>query len=240
MKVVCELVPGTKLDLLSNLVKELTEYIDVFDIPDSPLGKPYPSSLTVATYLKLITNKEVFGHIRLKDVNLNALISLVKSAVLFKIDAVVLLQGDNPTIGPSVSLTSTEQAIEVLKRELKGEELPKIGALLSLRYPKERILRRLRSNADLFLVLRLSRPSDIEDISKEAKKLGVELYPYILVKTVKSKRILSSLSGQYSVELNNLESFIENLRDLVNGVVISCPGDHKGLVEAVKIAKSVV
>jgi len=240
MKIVCELAPSTKLDLLNNLVKELMEYTDVFDIPDSPLGKPYPNSLTVATYLKLTTNKEVFSHIRLKDVNLNALISLVKSAILFKIDAVVLLQGDNPAIGPPVSFTSTEQAIEVLKGELKGEELPKIGALLSLRYPKERILQRLRLNVDLLLILRLSNPSDIEDISKEAKRSRIELYPYVLVKTAKSKRILSSLGGQYSVELNNLKSFIENLRDLVNGVVISCPGDRKGLVEAVKIAKSVV
>ncbi|WFO76006.1 5,10-methylenetetrahydrofolate reductase [Desulfurococcaceae archaeon MEX13E-LK6-19] len=234
MKILVELAPRKEIGELETILTSVKEYVDCFDIPESPLGIPAPNSIATGIYVKNVTGKCVISHIRLYDVNRTALLSLAYAAQLYGIDGIVLTHGDIPRSGVIVRDITTIDAIKLLEKEVPKL---KIGAIISLRYPFEDIVKRIDSGADFYLVLRLSKES-IEKYMKvldAAEKQGVELYPYIIVSTEKNKKILEKIK-QPSIPLNELQGFLSEYRDLLHGVVFSSPLDLDGLIKSLEIA----
>jgi len=97
---------------------------------------------------------DCIAHVRLADVNHLGFLSLAYAAQFFGVDKLLVTTGDPPKVGKSVGQLTSEKALE-LARNYNIKKL-KIGAILSLRFPLEKIYERLEKGFDLYLVLRLS------------------------------------------------------------------------------------
>ncbi|RLG77289.1 MAG: hypothetical protein DRO12_02655 [Thermoprotei archaeon] len=233
MEVLVELVPK-KLSKFVEILREVSNYADGVDIPDSPLGKPSPSSPVVSGAIKaLYPNLKVIAHIRLADINELALLAQIKALTMLGVDGVVVTRGDQPAVGSSTSNISSEQALRIVRENLRSSV--KLGAVLSLRYPREDILSRLRAGFDFFLVTRLSHESfeKFLDICETARHYGTKLYPYVIIATDKNVDIMKILSQPY-VKADEVPRFVDRLRGVVDGVVLSCPRDYETLLNLLK------
>jgi len=233
-------------DVLARLVLEVSgdlDYyygisrglVDCFDVPESPLGYPGVNSVASCVYLKTRYGVCCIAHVRLYDVNSVALHSLAKAVETFGIDGLVLTMGDRPKIGSSVDELHTVSAIDSLK---KSGYCIRIGAILSLRYGLEDIINRLRIGADFFLVLRLGLETldKYRKIYRHARDLGKGLYPYIIVATDSNRKLLARID-QPCVEVNEIRDFISEIKNYVDGVILSVPREKERLREILKIAK---
>ncbi len=234
MRILVELAPMKKREKLDAILVSIREFVDCFDIPESPLGIPAPNAIVTGVYVKEVTDKCVISHIRLYDINRTALLSLAYAAQTYGIDGVVLTHGDTPRNGTIVRDISTPEAVKLLKKEVPKL---KIGAIISLRYPLNEIIKRLEMGADFYLVLRLSRDSADKylKVLEVAEKQGVELYPYIIVSTGKNSRVLEKIE-QPSIPLEGLHDFLSEYKHLLHGAVFSSPLDFDGLVKSLEIA----
>jgi len=196
--------------------------VDCFDVPESPLGYPGVNSVASCVYLKTRYGVCCIAHVRLYDVNALALHSLAHACEVFGIDGLVLTMGDRPRVGTVVHDLCTEKAIELLRKT--GYRV-KLGALISLRYSLEDILSRLSGTmADFFFVLRLGWETmdDYVGVYRESRRLGKELYPYVLVATESNRKILSRINQPY-ILASELPDYLRELHGIVDGIVLSIP-----------------
>ncbi len=234
MELLVELVP-TKRFL--EVARAVASYVDGFDIPEAPMGMPRPNSIIVGTLLRqaLGYDYKVIAHARLGDVNPVALASLIMGAELAELDGVLITVGDRPAYGTFVNQMYTDQAVEFLRNDI-GIRIA-LGAILSLRYDLNAISSRVRKPFDFFHAMRVSRNSIdvLSRVSEMVSSLGKKLYAYLIVATPRNREFVESELRQPFIEINELRSFVEDIRDLVSGVIVSCPLDREGRIEAVKL-----
>ena len=236
MEILIELVPSKKF---LEYAKAVASYVDGFDIPESPMGIPRPSSTVIGAVLRRVLGYgyTVVSHVRLCDVNPVALASTVMGAEVAEIDGVLLTVGDKPVYGSSVNQLSSEQAAEFLRSI--GVKIA-LGAILSMRYELNAIKSRVEKPFDFFYALRVSIDS-IERLSRVSEivaALGKKLYAYAIVATHRNREFIEKELRQPYVELSRLCEFVERIQDFVNGVVLSCPLDREGQIESVKLLRS--
>ena len=209
--------------------------VDCFDVPESPLGFPGVNSVASCVYLKSRYGVCCIAHVRLFDINSVALHSLARAVEVFGIDGLVLTMGDEPKIGSRVVELDTVSAIESLRKS--GYRI-RIGAIISLRYGLDDIINRLNIGADFFLVLRLGEETldKYRIVYRYARDLGKELYPYIIVATDSNRKLLTRIDQPY-VEINGIRDFISEIKDYVNGVILSIPKEKERLREILEVAK---
>lgn len=230
MEVLLELIP-VKLRRAVEVLEKASPKVAGLDIPESPVGVPAPNSVAMGAAVKaLLPETKVFSHIRLVDVNEVALLSLIKAAKAVGIDGVVLTRGDPPALGRAVGRLSTEEALDLVRSRVRHPV--KLGAVLSMRYDEARIVERMRRGFNFFLVLRLSEDSMEKylRVAEAAEVYGVKLYPYVIVESERNRALLESL-GQPSVRRRDVDRFIDELRGVAAGVIVSCPDDHECLEE---------
>ncbi|HIP56720.1 MAG TPA: hypothetical protein EYH02_01410 [Ignisphaera aggregans] len=236
MEILIELVPSRKF---LEYAKAVANYVDGFDIPESPMGVPRPSSTVVGAVLKRVLGHDytVVSHVRLSDINPVALASTVMGAEVAELDGVLLTVGDKPVYGSSVNQLSSEQAAEFLRSI--GVRIA-LGAILSMRYELNAIRSRVEKPFDFFYALRVSIDS-IEKLSRVSEivtGLGKKLYAYAIIATQRNREFIEKELRQPYIELPKLSEFVEHVQDLVNGVIISCPLDREGQIESVKLLHS--
>ncbi len=234
MELLVELVP-TKRFL--EVARAIASYVDGFDIPEAPMGIPRPSSIVIGTVLRqaLGYNYKVIAHVRLSDVNPVALASLVMGAELAELDGVLITVGDRPAYGTFVNQVYTDQAVEFLRNDI-GVRIA-LGAILSLRYDLNAISSRVRKPFDFFHAMRVSRNNIdmLSRVSEMVSSLGKKLYAYVIVATPRNREFIESKLKQPFIRIDELRDFVDYVKDLVSGVVISCPLDREGRIEAVKL-----
>jgi hypothetical protein len=223
------------------LVMALQEHVTGFDVPEAPMGVPRPSSVVVSALIKraLGDSVKVFAHVRLGDVNPVGLASLVLGAEVAGIDGVLLTTGDKPAYGEFVRQITTEDAVDFLRRVV-GVKVS-LGAVISLRYGVEAIYSRLERPFSFYHVLRASRENVelLKAVSKRARELNKRLYAYLLVATERNRGLVESLRQPF-VNLESVEEEALLFKDLVDGLIVSCPNDREGLIEATRALGRVV
>ncbi len=209
------------------------------DIPESPMGKATASSIAVASYLRGTGLECVLPHVRVCDLNRLALLSVAKAARAIGVWGLLVTYGDPPVVGSCTdAFVSSAEAIEFVRRNISYA--PRLGAVLSLRYPMPEMLSRLRSLADFFLVLRLGEETwnKFVSISEEATKLGKALIPYVIVRTKTNRGIFAELD-QPTVEMSELSYWVGRVCQVAGNVLLSLPeASREEVVEAVEIAKA--
>ncbi len=223
-------------DSIERIVPRLRGLVEAFDLPESPLGLPMPSSIPLSVFLSLGYGVSVIPHVRLLDHNELGLISLIQGLWLSGVDKVLLTIGDKPGIGRALcGWERSEEAVEWIKRY---EPSMSVGLIISLNYSLDRIVERLRSQADFFYVMYLSGETmeKYEKVVAAARRLGKKIMPYLIIRTRRNEEIIEHL-GQPHVDIEDLEVWAAMLRDKADAVILSVPGDRQGLVEAVEIAR---
>ncbi len=234
MEIIAELKPTKNKYKLSKTVDKLRPYVDFFDIPESPLGKPIAHSVLLASYLREVLGVEVIPHIRVQDLNKTALLSIIGGLEFLGIERVVLLRGD-PTSGNSSSKLTVEEAAFYTK---KNSEFLETGAIISLRYPIADILKRISNRyLDFFLVLRASQYQEkLEVVRQYADRKRI--YVYIIIATEKNLPFMREILGDQPLHtLNEVAAFAESVKEFADGVVLSCPFDVDAIVEASKLIR---
>ncbi|MCE4613445.1 MAG: hypothetical protein F7C07_06405 [Desulfurococcales archaeon] len=229
MELIAELVDARSREELIRKAETLLTVFDAIDIPDSPLGKPSIHSVTASLILSEALGADVIAHIRVIDYNRLAIESLLKTLRMSRIARLVFLRGDPPRGSTALSDYSPEEALLKARKALPGARL---GLLLSLRKSLEEILERMRLAPDFMLVLNLSSENIgfLERVAGEAKRVGVKLYPYIIVESEKNRDLLAGIGQPRVRSGESLEGLVESIEGLVDGVLLSCPLDYEHLV----------
>ncbi len=211
---------------LQGYVPDVIELADAIDIPESPLGIPHPNSVATAAYLKARYGCEVIPHVRLTDLNKVSLLSLAYAAKAFDVYGLVILRGEGHV--PDW-VSSSEEAALIIKGT-KGLRDLRLGAILSLRHPPDKIVKRVEGPFSFFLATRLDlrNPEEQEKSLRHARSLGKEVYPYVIVATKDNRDVISYVKQPFITE-GELRDVIERLEGLVDGVVVSVPHDREGL-----------
>ena len=187
MKVYAESVLGLGRDLkyIERFVKTIKSCANGVDIPESSLGYPSINSVVLASIIVNVFNVDTIAHVRLADVNHLGFLSLAYAAQSLSIGRLLVTVGDPPKVGKPVSYLASEDSLKLAR--VYGVRRLKIGAILSLRFPLEKIYERLRRDFNFYLVLRFSEKNldKFAKVSEKATGLGKELYPYVIVATEK-------------------------------------------------------
>lgn len=209
------------------------------DIPESPMGQATASSIAVAAYLRGTGIRCVLPHVRICDLNKLALLSIAKAARAIGAWGLLITYGDLPSIGSCTGFfTSSIEAVEFVRGSIRLP--PRLGTVLSLRYPLPEVLARLRSPADFFLVLRLGESTwdKFVSVGEEASRLGKVLIPYVIVETKTNRDVITALK-QPVVGMSELSDWVGRVCQVVGNVLLSLPeASQAEIVEAVKTAKA--
>ena len=225
LKIIAEVTPG-RVHGLQGYLPEVAELADAVDIPESPLGIPHPNSVATAAYLKARYGCEVIPHVRLVDLNKVSLLSLAYAAKAFGAYGLVILRGE----GRAPTWVGSSEEAALIVKGTKGLRDLRLGAILSLRYPPDKIVKRAEGPFSFFLATRLDsrNPEEQEESLRHVRSLGKEVYPYVIVATKDNRDIISYVKQPFITE-GELRNVVEGLEDLVDGVVVSVPHDRKGL-----------
>ncbi|MEB3773972.1 MAG: hypothetical protein GSR86_03485 [Desulfurococcales archaeon] len=226
MELIAELDGSRDLRELEEKVNPLKDLYDWIDLPDSPMGSPGPFSILAGCILEERYGVKTIPHLRLADLNMLAVKSIAKTLPLTRIKRLVLLRGDKPRSGSMVEDLTPEEAMAIFRRRNPGIE---VGLLLSMRKPWNTILERLEAGPDFILVLNhtMKPLEDLEKLSREARGRGIKVYPYIIVETRRNKELLKGVRGVIGDSM--VYSYISRIKGLVDGLLISSPGDHEYL-----------
>ena len=227
MELIAEVEPTRSREKLERWIPPLRDLVDWVDVPESPLGVPRAHSIAVASYIQSVYGIPGIAHLRVTDVNIVGLKSLMGAAVLLGVRRVVLLRGDKPSEGNACSDLTPEEAVRHAKSHALG--LVEVGLLVSARRELSDIEKRLSSRPDFVLVLNAT-PTRLRQVSSIASRAGVKIYPYVIVETPRNERLVRSMPKhvvRYGIE--DVPRVVESIRGFVDGVVLSVPGDYEGL-----------
>ncbi len=231
LKIIAEVSPG-RVHGLQGYFPEVAELADAVDIPESPLGIPHPNSVATAAYLKARYGCKVVPHVRLVDLNKVSLLSLAYAAKAFGAYGLVILTGEGRA---PLWAGSSEEAALIIKGT-KGLRDLRLGAILSLRYPHDKIRERVEGPFSFFLATRLDprNPEKQGELLRYVKLLGKEVYPYVIVVTKGNRDVISYMKQPFITE-GELRDVVGSLEGLVDGVVVSVPHDREGLKRCLRI-----
>ena len=227
MELLFEIEPVSRRDKLVGRVRALEGLVDWLDIPDSPMGRSRFFSPLASCIAKNVSHVKVVAHLRVIDVSRVALESILKGLELCNVERIAFVRGDLVEGSTAVRDVEPEDAVKLAKSTTKLEA----GLTISLRKPIEDIEKRLSSGADFYLVLNLNRDTieKLEAIERVSRKLGVKLYPYVVLLTEANRSKLLGILERWKLhEPEEALKLVEASNDIVDGVLISSPGDFQG------------
>lgn len=227
MELIYEIEPvGDREEFLYRL-RALKGLVDWVDVPDSPMGKPSQFSSIVSCLIRYLEGMDVIAHIRTIDLSSVALKSVLKSLTLCGVGRVVFVRGDLVPGATVVKDVEPENAVAIARQYSPGISP---GLTLSLRKELEIILERVKLRADFYLVLNLNKQTveKLVKVSREARRVGVKIYPYLVLATESNYDTLAKLLGPSKLLKRDEALYIASTcADLVDGFLISSPLDFK-------------
>ncbi|HIP85532.1 MAG TPA: hypothetical protein EYH26_00420 [Pyrodictium sp.] len=234
-----ELEPTTRKEKLEKKLEKIKTYkVDALDIPDAPLGVPKAFAPLMACYIQAVYGVKVIPHIRLLDINTNALLNIVGGLLFCGVDNFVILQGDQPKYGNPISELNTDDALQVIRSKY-GDRVS-VGCLVSLRKNVSEIVKRIVKDYDFFLLMRavnenLEKIKVLRQIRADAK-----LIAYVIVcESENCKRLRSMLEGQPIVNVERVDEHLNNLVEYVDGILLSSPGSIDTIVKVLELLNEI-
>jgi hypothetical protein len=228
MKILHEFVPTRKFLKLAEETKDL---VDGWNVTDGAAGFPAPSGTVVSCLLKTkYPDKIVIPIFILHYKGPVEVGGLALAADVIGLDGLALTMGDVPKYGePIKMLRSSAEARKFLRTTVRVKNL-RLGCLLTARRSVEDAIARARSPWDFVMFMRLEDKSlpVLEQVAKECKRLNKPIYSYILVGTPKNADIIKMIGWPTTTTIDHVEDFVAKLEDIVDGIIVTCAGDHEG------------
>ncbi|HOK57125.1 MAG TPA: hypothetical protein PKV21_09315 [bacterium] len=260
MKILYEFIPKSNF---LELVDEINDLIDGYNITDSASGIPAPSATAVACIIKTkFPQKIVFPMLITNYKGPVEIGAVAKACESVGIDGMIPDPGDAPRYGFAIrtrkdgnceiirdpqefeqfrrSTGPAEEIRSFLRETIKVKNL-QLGCLVTSRRPTEDAIARIRDQWDFCFFLRLDEASlpKLKELSLECKKLGKPIYPYFVVETPKNKKILERINWPATTTMENAVEFVKKIEGIVNGIIATCLGDVEGDKELLKILQKV-
>ncbi len=225
MKILAEIHPKKKLDKLKAQLTEVLNSFDGIDIPDSPMGEPSMTPVSVGSIARIVSkeDKEIIINQRLADVNELFVRSLSIAARTFNL-GIAFTHGDPPRLGRETGYLTSEEAVKVSK-----EYEVTSGLMLSFNKSVEDMRRRatMTREAGFFFLLRATT----EGVEKLGSEVIRKAIPYVIVKTESNATFIKEISQPF-VEERNLQEQIEAYERIgVRAVLISTLGHNEAMKE---------
>lgn len=232
LKLYMEIQPSRfrkKLGEQFEAIKSVTKKIH---IPDAPMGYPKASSLAIAT-IAIDYGLEPTIHLRTTDYSLVGFVNQIYGAFLLGINRILLLRGDPPFSGSIIRDISPEDGIRMIRKDERLSDL-KIGLTISLRYPDEKILERLKVQPDFVLITHKTE----EKLLKLNEIYHGEKIGYLIIRTPSNQEYIDPLPQKEDIcMIYDVWSCIEKHKNYLDSILISCPGDVIDCVNVLRTLK---
>ena len=238
-----EVVPPRKVNISKILAKinRIAGFLNAINITDTPLGIPRVSSIPLAVYLQeKFKNLIVIPHLKIINCNVVGLKSLILGLRATGVKYVLLIKGDRPSEGTTVSDMSLENAVKYAKviglRVIVG-----IG-----KNTRERLEQALSMNPDIIATQPFLSEEEISNFFNITKELRskyntkVKVIGSLIVFSPKNFQVIKAISGNLDqkytfssdyLKLRTTKGLILKILDLLDGVYISSPFDFDSVVE---------
>ncbi len=211
--------------------EEVKDLVDGWNVTDSAAGIPAPSGTAVSCVLKTkYPDKMVIPVFILHYKGPVEVGGLALAADAVGLDGFVLTMGDVPTYGePIKMLKSSEEAREFLRTDVRLKHL-KLGCLLTARRSVEDNIARVKDPWDFVFFMRLEDKTFpmLEQVAKECRALNKPIYSYMLVKTPNNAETIQMIGWPVTTSIDRVEEYVAKLEGIVDGVIVTCAGDHDG------------
>lgn len=228
MKILHEFVPTRKFLKIAEEIKDL---VDGWNVTDSAAGIPAPSGTVVGCVLKTkYPDKIVIPIFILHYKGPVEVGGLALAADAMGLDGLALSMGDIPKYGePIKAFKKSEEAREFLRTTVRVKNL-KLGCLLTARRSVEDNIARVRDAWDFASFMRLEDKSlpILEQVAKECKRLNKPIYCYFMVGTPRNTETLKMIGWPVTTTMDGIEEYAAKLEGIVDGIIPTCAGDHKG------------
>ncbi len=236
-----EIPPTSSRRRVLEYAKCVEDLVDAVFVPEAPLGRPRALSIAVAHLVSEATGVPAIASVRTKDINANALVSMLGAAKLLNLHGVLITRGDPPLMGKEVGDLGTEDAIKLARadRRLRGLRL---GVVVSLAKSRGMISERLLGlDIDFAFVTRMWDPEQMnDDVFSAARRRGVEIVPYVVVsRSEEAERVFELLKGHQRVwRPSEVPRLVELLEGLVDGILITSPHRFETSIEVLRSLRS--
>lgn len=230
-----ELEPTAKRGKLERRLEKIkTNRVDALDIPDAPLGIPKAFAPLMACYIQAVYGIRVVPHVRLLDINANALLNVVGGLLFCGVNNLIILRGDHPRYGNPVGELNTDDALQIIRS--KYSDRVNIGCLVSLRKNTSEIAKRIVKDYDFFLLTR-AVGENVEKIKILRRiRADAKLIAYVIVcESENCRRLKSILEGQPVMSIERIGEHLNSLVEYVDGILLSSPGSIDTIVKVFEI-----
>lgn len=231
MDIILELPPVSK-KFVEKSVEVSRDIFNGYFIPCAPSGIPMLDCLAVSTYIisRLSSDFKVFCSLRTKDYSLNHILERVLTASELGLSGVLVTRGDPPMYGNGCKEYSTEYVMNFIRS--CGVNI-NIGVVISLRFPIESIINRVKTLLpDFATVIRFSNDTIQRLVELASNVQGTKLYVFLLLGVGRNIEVFRQL-GQPFIGVEELRDTLNTLKNMVDGVIISSPREIKEAAEAV-------
>ena len=231
---------GHNLHKLVLHASELVNLADGIHITDSVLGVPRLSSIYVASILrKSGITLPISCSIRVSDRNLITLYQSISEAALSKIYSVLLLMGDKPAEGSSVSNLTPSYLLKQLNLMGFAEniklDLSSPNNINNLKIFNEK----LKAKPRALMTQSIRSIADLSEIISLTKKYGIDVIPCVMCPSEKNQISARKIGLNWNSYKDDPVEFIRSVAKLTNKFVLCSPGsfrDGLNLVDKIREA----
>jgi len=194
-------------------------------VTDSVLGVPRISPLTLSALLKNnYKNMEITTSLRVRDRNVTSITQYICDSVLLKINGVLLINGDKPSLESSDSSLTPSKMIKYFKQI---GIINKIDLFLSIPSNPDfnKIQNKINSEPTGFITQVVNKVEQVSNIVDKLKPQGFKVIPCILLPSTNNLKSALKLKFDWTDYQHRILDFIKEIYQISKNVIITSPND---------------
>ena len=220
-------------------VKAIQEYSNSIHFTDSVLGIPRLSSITMASIIKKYNDTiKISCSIRTRDRNLTTMYQTISESILYNIDSLLILLGDQPrndlgaqnTLKPSkvVNLFNSQEFKKSIKLNLSIPN--KIENIKTIQ-------RKIDAKPYAFITQSIESLKDLDNIINIIRPFGIKVIACIMLPSQKNQRSAELIGLNWEEYEKEPIEFIRNCGRIADEVLLTSPNHFALAIEILKELK---
>ena len=220
-------------------VKAIQEYSNSIHFTDSVLGIPRLSSITMASIIKKYNDTiKISCSIRTRDRNLTTMYQTISESILYNIDSLLILLGDQPrndlgaqnTLKPSkvVNLFNSQEFKKSIKLNLSIPN--KIENIKTIQ-------RKIDAKPYAFITQSIESLKDLDNIINIIRPFGIKVIACIMLPSQKNQRSAELIGLNWEEYEKEPIEFIRNCGRIADEVLLTSPNHFALAIEILEELK---
>ena len=224
------------IDNVKKKVNTLHEYSNCIHFTDSVLGIPRLSSITMASIIKKYNDRiKISCSMRTRDRNLTSLYQIICDSVLYNIESLLILLGDQPRndLGTH-NLLKPSKVVNLFN----SQEFKK-SIKLNLSIPNKirninTIQRKIDARPYAFVTQSIESLKDLENITDLVRPFNIKVIACIMLPSQKNKRSAELIGLNWQEYEKEPIEFIRNCGRIADEVLLTSPNHFTLATEILK------